>query len=125
MLHKEMRFKTIAEVIEAAAVVELGVPPAFVSPERDPLAARLNWDPALKWPNQRHELERRLIGERMEGAADLPDRLTRMEARSRHSPPSTSPAEVPISAPAARTIPRPRRPTVPSAGEVSAAMSWP
>ncbi|VTU23499.1 indolepyruvate ferredoxin oxidoreductase [Variovorax sp. PBL-H6] len=61
-------FKTIAEVIEAAAVVDLGVPPAFVSPERDPLAARLNWDSALKWPDQRHELERRLIDERLPAA---------------------------------------------------------
>src|SRR4030095_4057157 len=45
-----------------------GVPPAFVSPERDPLEARLNWDSALKWPDQRHELERRLIDERLPAA---------------------------------------------------------
>ena len=61
-------FKTIAEVIEAAAVIDLGAPAAFSTPERDPAAARLNWDPALKWPNQRHELERRLIDERLPAA---------------------------------------------------------
>jgi len=61
-------FKTIAEVIEAAAAVDLKMPASFVAPERDSGATKLNWDSALKWPGQRPELERRLIDERLPAA---------------------------------------------------------
>ncbi|MDF2462886.1 MAG: indolepyruvate ferredoxin oxidoreductase [Ramlibacter sp.] len=61
-------FKTIAEVIEAAGVVDLKVHTPFVAPERDPGATMLNWDSRVTWPGQRPELERRLIDERLPAA---------------------------------------------------------
>ena len=60
--------KTIAEVIEVAAVVDLRLPEPFLTPTFDPTGASLNWDPTLKWPAQRHELERRLIHQRLPAA---------------------------------------------------------
>ena len=61
--------KTIAEVIETAATVDLGPLPAFAIPTDFTVPAHgLNWDPALAWPAQRAELERRLIEERLPAA---------------------------------------------------------
>ncbi|WP_454735214.1 indolepyruvate ferredoxin oxidoreductase family protein [Cupriavidus necator] len=61
--------KTIAEVVETAATVDLGAWPAFVEPADFTVPAHgLNWDPGVAWPGQRGELERRLIEERLPAA---------------------------------------------------------
>lgn len=60
--------KTIAEVVEAAGVVQLTPPTPFIVPQPGSDSMPLNWDPALKWPAQRFELERRLIDERLPAA---------------------------------------------------------
>ncbi|SFU50740.1 indolepyruvate ferredoxin oxidoreductase family protein [Pseudoduganella namucuonensis] len=60
--------KTTAEVIETAAVVEVGAAPVFVTPAGATPAHGLNWDPSIAWPGQRAELERRLIDERLPAA---------------------------------------------------------
>ncbi|WP_310635256.1 hypothetical protein [Burkholderia cenocepacia] len=54
--------KTVAEVIEAAATIDLDALPAFVRPQGFELAPYvLNWDQKIAWSAQRAELERRLI----------------------------------------------------------------
>ena len=61
--------KTIAEVVETAASFDLGPLPSFIEPTNFTLPAHgLNWDPAIQWPGQRAELERRLIAERLPAA---------------------------------------------------------
>ncbi|KQP45508.1 indolepyruvate ferredoxin oxidoreductase family protein [Pseudorhodoferax sp. Leaf274] len=60
--------KTIAEVVEAAGVVQLAPPTPFVVPQHDGDTTPLNWDPAIQWPAQRFELERRLIDARLPAA---------------------------------------------------------
>ncbi len=60
--------KTIAEVVEAAGVVQLALPQPFATPDDEGIASMLNWDPSIKWPGQRFELERRLIDERLPAA---------------------------------------------------------
>lgn len=61
--------KTIAEVVETAATVELGNWPTFKEPEEFVVPAHgLNWDSTVAWPSQRGELERRLIEERLPAA---------------------------------------------------------
>jgi indolepyruvate ferredoxin oxidoreductase len=61
--------KTIAEVIETAATIDIGGMPAFRNPDDFPVPAHgLNWDPRIAWPGQRSELERRLIEERLPAA---------------------------------------------------------
>ena len=61
--------KTIAEVVETAASIDLGPLPKFLLPTdfEVPLHG-LNWDPRVAWPGQRAELERRLIEERIPAA---------------------------------------------------------
>jgi indolepyruvate ferredoxin oxidoreductase len=61
--------KTIAEVIETAATIELGSLPSFQTPLDFAIPPHgLNWDPRIAWPVQRGELERRLIEERLPAA---------------------------------------------------------
>ncbi|MFD1561155.1 indolepyruvate ferredoxin oxidoreductase family protein [Paraburkholderia silviterrae] len=61
--------KTIAEVVETAATVELGSLPVFEQPKDFPIPSHgLNWDPRIAWPSQRAEFERRLIEERIPAA---------------------------------------------------------
>ena len=61
--------KTIAEVVETAASIELGPLPEFRRPTDFKVPAHgLNWDPRVAWPAQRAELERRLIEERLPAA---------------------------------------------------------
>jgi len=61
--------KTIAEVVESAASFELPKPfPHFIRPEALVPAHGLNWDPALTWPGQRGEYERRAVEERLPAA---------------------------------------------------------
>ena len=61
--------KTIAEVVETAATVELGDWPSFQKPDDFVVPSHgLNWDPTVAWPAQRGELERRLIQERLPAA---------------------------------------------------------
>jgi indolepyruvate ferredoxin oxidoreductase len=60
--------KTIAEVVECAASFDLPALPTFHTPEGID-RARLNWSPEIRWPEERVELERRLIEERMPAAA--------------------------------------------------------
>ncbi len=58
--------KTIAEVVESSAVVDVPVHgPVFTTPEFDVPAHGLNWDASLNWPADRMEYERRLIEERL------------------------------------------------------------
>lgn len=61
--------KTIAEVVESAASFSLPNPfPDFVSPSDFVPRHGLNWDPAIQWPAERAEYERRLIEERIPAA---------------------------------------------------------
>jgi len=61
--------KTIAEVVETAAAIDLGPLPQFHVPADFEVPAHgLNWDPRIAWPAQRAELERRLIEERLPAA---------------------------------------------------------
>ncbi|MFM9925428.1 indolepyruvate ferredoxin oxidoreductase family protein [Variovorax sp. H27-G14] len=61
--------KTIAEVVETAASINLGPLPEFRRPTDFEVPAHgLNWDPRVTWPAQRAELERRLIKERLPAA---------------------------------------------------------
>jgi indolepyruvate ferredoxin oxidoreductase len=61
--------KTIAEVVETAATVDLASWPTFREPDDFAVPAHsLNWDPKLNWPAQRGEYERRLIEERLPAA---------------------------------------------------------
>ncbi|MEM5274396.1 indolepyruvate ferredoxin oxidoreductase family protein [Cupriavidus taiwanensis] len=61
--------KTIAEVVETAATVELGDWPTFRAPDQFSIPSHgLNWDSSVAWPSQRGELERRLIEERLPAA---------------------------------------------------------
>jgi indolepyruvate ferredoxin oxidoreductase len=61
--------KTIAEVVETAASIDLGSLPRFRLPADFEVPAHgLNWDPRVAWPGQRAELERRLIEERLPAA---------------------------------------------------------
>lgn len=61
--------KTIAEVVETAASIDLGPLPSFVPPQDFQVPAHgLNWDPNVAWPGQRAELERRLLEERLPAA---------------------------------------------------------
>ncbi|UII69883.1 indolepyruvate ferredoxin oxidoreductase family protein [Pseudomonas sp. HN11] len=61
--------KTIAEVVEAAAVVDFRAPVVHRTPlDEDPGLPSFNWDPRVIWPNQRYELERRVIELRLPAA---------------------------------------------------------
>jgi indolepyruvate ferredoxin oxidoreductase len=61
--------KTIAEVVESAASFTLpDAYPAFQTPVDNLPAHGLNWDPGVAWPDQRTELERRMIEERLPAA---------------------------------------------------------
>lgn len=61
--------KTIAEVVETAATIDMASWPTFSEPTDFPMPAHgLNWDPTLSWPAQRGEYERRLIDERLPAA---------------------------------------------------------
>jgi len=61
--------KTIAEVVESAASFDLPDPaPGFVAPTQFVPPHGLNWDPAIQWPAERAEYERRLIEERIPAA---------------------------------------------------------
>jgi indolepyruvate ferredoxin oxidoreductase len=61
--------KTIAEVVESAASFDLpDAYPEFVSPADLMPAHGLNWDPAIPWPTQRAEYERRMVEERLPAA---------------------------------------------------------
>lgn len=61
--------KTIAEVVESAASFDLPESyPDFIAPNQLVPPHGLNWDPRIDWPAQRHELERRLIEERLPAA---------------------------------------------------------
>lgn len=61
--------KTIAEVVESAATFELPNPfPTFHAPSALVPAHGLNWDPAISWPGQRAEYERRMVEERIPAA---------------------------------------------------------
>jgi indolepyruvate ferredoxin oxidoreductase len=62
--------KTLTDVVESAGSIELPEPyPEFRAP--DDLAVPphgFNWDPRIRWPGQRAELERRLLEERLPAA---------------------------------------------------------
>ncbi len=62
--------KAIAEVVESPAAFELPDPhPEFERPAEFVVPSHgLNWDPRVAWPEQRVELERRLIEERLPAA---------------------------------------------------------
>lgn len=61
--------KTIAEVVEAAAVVDFSLPAPYRTPvDEDPTLPSFNWDPTVNWPSQRYELERRVIELRLPAA---------------------------------------------------------
>jgi len=62
--------KAIAEVIESANAFDAPEPfPEFASPVDFLVPPHgLNWDPAITWPTQRAELERRLVEERLPAA---------------------------------------------------------
>ncbi|PKP97325.1 MAG: indolepyruvate ferredoxin oxidoreductase, partial [Alphaproteobacteria bacterium HGW-Alphaproteobacteria-13] len=61
--------KTIAEVVESAASFALPDPaPDFASPAELVPPHGLNWDPAIQWPAERAEYERRLSEERLPAA---------------------------------------------------------
>lgn len=61
--------KTIAEVVESAASFELPeAAPEFVAPPEFVPPHGLGWDPAIQWPAQRAEFERRMIEERLPAA---------------------------------------------------------
>jgi len=61
--------KTIAEVVESAASFDLpNAWPEFIAPAALVPPHGLNWDPAVQWPAQRTEYERRMIEERLPAA---------------------------------------------------------
>ncbi len=61
--------KTIAEVVESSASFDLPDPfPVFFGPAEAVPPHGLNWDPAIAWPAERAELERRMIEERLPAA---------------------------------------------------------
>jgi len=61
--------KTIAEVVESAASFTLPDPyPDYIAPAGLVPPHGLNWDPAIQWPAERAEYERRLIEERIPAA---------------------------------------------------------
>jgi indolepyruvate ferredoxin oxidoreductase len=61
--------KAIAEVVESAASFDLPDPdPQFVGPSELVPPHGLNWDPAIAWPGQRAEYERRAVDERLPAA---------------------------------------------------------
>lgn len=57
--------KTIADVVESASVIDIETPKAFITPPDEGYDHLLNWDPAIKWPAHRFELEKRLIEYRL------------------------------------------------------------
>jgi indolepyruvate ferredoxin oxidoreductase len=63
-------FKTICETVESGVSLELpGLLPNFVVPEDVEIPSwGLNFDPDLRWPAQRTELERRLLEHRLPAA---------------------------------------------------------
>ena len=61
--------KTIAETVEGAATMVLPDRVSFRTPDDHPLPPHgLNFDPTLRWPAQRAELERRVLEERLPAA---------------------------------------------------------
>ncbi|MCZ8130779.1 MAG: indolepyruvate ferredoxin oxidoreductase family protein [Steroidobacteraceae bacterium] len=62
--------KTLTDVVESAGSIELPEPyPEFRVPEDFAVPPHgLNWDPRIRWPGQRAELERRLVEERLPAA---------------------------------------------------------
>ncbi|WP_114373782.1 indolepyruvate ferredoxin oxidoreductase family protein [Elioraea thermophila] len=61
--------KTVAETVEAAATVVVPSARRFVRPEIEAPPWGFNLDPRLRWPEQRAELERRVIAERLPAAS--------------------------------------------------------
>ncbi|TXH36588.1 MAG: indolepyruvate ferredoxin oxidoreductase family protein [Rhodospirillaceae bacterium] len=62
-------FKTVTEVVESGRTVTLPDTPHFILPHDLPLPSYgLNADPHLAWPQQRAELERRVVDERLPAA---------------------------------------------------------
>ena len=81
-------FKTVAEIVESSATVSLPVErPNWVVPHQSLPPHGLNWDARLRWPEERAELERRQIEERLPAALDWikANRLNRVI----HRPPQT------------------------------------
>lgn len=61
--------KTIAEVVESAAAFDLpDLYPAFQKPDMAVPARGFGWDPAINWPAERAEYERRMYDERLPAA---------------------------------------------------------
>lgn len=60
-----VNLKTIADVVEAASVIEIKTPTPFITPEDQGHDHLLNWDPTIQWPAQRFEFEKRLIDYRL------------------------------------------------------------
>lgn len=64
-------FKTIAEIVESSATVEIDeTERCWKTPSRVLPVHGLNWDPSINWPAERNELERRQIDERLPAALD-------------------------------------------------------
>ncbi len=61
--------KTVAETVEAAATVVVASARSFIRPDIETPPWGFNLDPSLRWPDQRAELERRVIAERLPAAA--------------------------------------------------------
>ena len=81
--------KTIAETAEQARTVVLPSATHFTTPTDFPLPPHgLNYDPLLKWPAQRAQLERRLVEERLPAALAWAraNRLDRRMAGTAESP---------------------------------------
>jgi len=60
--------KTVAETVEAASTVAVPAARCFLRPEIETPPWGFNLDPKLRWPEQRAELERRVIAERLPAA---------------------------------------------------------
>jgi len=64
-------FKTIAEIVESSTTVSISDETRiWKTPERPLPRHGLNWDPAIRWPEERYELERRQLEERLPAAID-------------------------------------------------------
>ncbi|MDY0882749.1 indolepyruvate ferredoxin oxidoreductase family protein [Dongia soli] len=62
-------FKTVTEVVESGRTVTLSATPHFILPPDITLSPHgLNADPHLAWPQERAELERRVVDERLPAA---------------------------------------------------------
>ncbi len=62
--------KTVAEVVESAAVFDLpNLFPEFRAPDMEVPARGFGWDPSINWPAERLEYERRMYEERLPAAS--------------------------------------------------------